>query len=203
MSSLGSVTHWIERLKTGDPDAAQKLWERYFQQLVALARQRLRGAPRRAADEEDVALSAFESFRKRAEQGRFPNLADRDQLWRLLLTMTVHKAQRLIEREKAAKRGGGRVLDEAALAGPASTGNGLALLQIIGSEPTPQMAAQLAEECQRLLKVLGNDNLQTVAQLRLEGYTVEEIAAQLDCVPRTVQRRLRAIRKIWEQEEER
>jgi len=48
MTSTGSVTHWIGRLKAGDPSAAQKLWEAYFQRLVRLARGRLRTAPRRA-----------------------------------------------------------------------------------------------------------------------------------------------------------
>ena len=67
-----SVTQWIDRLKAGDPDAAQELWERYFRRLVGLARKKLRAAPRRAADEEDVALSAFDSFCRGAEQGRFP-----------------------------------------------------------------------------------------------------------------------------------
>ena len=56
MTPEGSVTRWIEQLKTGDPLAAQKLWERYFQRLVGLARKKLLDAPRQAADEEDVAL---------------------------------------------------------------------------------------------------------------------------------------------------
>jgi serine/threonine protein kinase len=83
MSSPGSVTCWITDLKAGDPAAAQALWQRYFGQLVARARHRLRGQPRRAADEEDVALSAFDNFCRAAEQGRFPNLADRDDLWQI------------------------------------------------------------------------------------------------------------------------
>src|SRR5438067_2490766 len=60
LASEGSVTLWIGRLRAGDPDAAGPLWERYFQRLVGLARARLRGAPRRVSDEEDVALSAFD-----------------------------------------------------------------------------------------------------------------------------------------------
>jgi hypothetical protein len=72
MSTSGSVTHWLGLLKAGDHAAAQPLWERYFGRLVGLARARLRGARGHAADEEDVALSAFASFCKGAEQGRFP-----------------------------------------------------------------------------------------------------------------------------------
>ena len=55
MVSSGSVTLWIDRLQAGDPDAAQQLWERYFRRLVGLARHKLQGRPRAAADEEDVA----------------------------------------------------------------------------------------------------------------------------------------------------
>ena len=62
---------------SGDRDGAQALWNVYFQRLVALARVRLRGTPRRAADEEDVALSAFDSFFRGVERGRFPQLGDR------------------------------------------------------------------------------------------------------------------------------
>jgi DNA-directed RNA polymerase specialized sigma24 family protein len=77
MDPEGSVTHWISQLKQGDRAAAQPLWEAYFHRLVALARQRLRGTARRAADEEDVALAAFDSFYRRAEHGQFPKLGSR------------------------------------------------------------------------------------------------------------------------------
>src|SRR3982751_1385339 len=99
MSSEGSITHCIARLKAGDRAAAQPLWEGYCHRLVGLARVRLRAAPRRAADEEDVALSAFDSFCRRAERGQFPRLADRDDLWQLLVVITVRKAANLMHHE--------------------------------------------------------------------------------------------------------
>src|SRR5262245_52761589 len=85
----GSITGWLGRVAAGDRPAAERLWQRYFHRLVGLARARLRDAPRRAADEEDVALSAFDSFCRGAERGRFPDLADRDGLWALLMTITA------------------------------------------------------------------------------------------------------------------
>src|SRR3984893_18595241 len=97
--SDGSVTRWIGALQAGDHAAAQQLWERYFRRLVGLARKKLQGASRRAADEEDVALSAFNSFFRCAEQGRFPNLVDRDSLWRLLVVLTARKAAHLVRDE--------------------------------------------------------------------------------------------------------
>src|SRR5262249_5412187 len=69
MASDGSITRLIVLLKEGDRAAAQPLWDAYFRRLVGLARARLRGTPRGMADEEDVALSAFDSFCRRAERG--------------------------------------------------------------------------------------------------------------------------------------
>ena len=80
----GSISRMIGLLKSGDRDAACQLWGRYFQRLVELARVHLRSMPRRAIDEEDVAVSVFDSFFRRAEGGQFPRLNDRDDLWQLL-----------------------------------------------------------------------------------------------------------------------
>jgi DNA-directed RNA polymerase specialized sigma24 family protein len=201
MRPEASVTQWIDRLKAGEPDAAQKLWERYFRRLVGLTRKKLRAAPRRAADEEDVALSAFDSFCRGAEQGRFPRLHDRLDLWQVLVVLTARKAFDLAQHERRQKRGGGAVLDEAALSGPAdSSAQEAALDQVEGPEPTPAFAAQMAEECQRLLALLGDPVLRDIALWKMEGYANEEIAAQLGCGLRTVERRLGLIRGIWEQE---
>jgi DNA-directed RNA polymerase specialized sigma24 family protein len=192
MTSAGSVTHWIGQLKAGEPAAAQKLWEGYFQKMVGLARQKLQGLPRRAADEEDVALSAFNSFCLGASAGRFPQLSDRDSLWPLLMAITAHKALDLLRHERRLKRGG----PPPDAAGAAEAG----VEQILGREPTPEFAVQIAEECQRLLDRLGDDGLRAVALWKMEGYTNEEVAARLGCVPRTVERKLRTIRRLWGQE---
>jgi DNA-directed RNA polymerase specialized sigma24 family protein len=111
-----SVTVWLEQLKQGDAAAALPLWERYYGRLVVLARQALRGLPRRAADEEDMALEAFDRFCRGAALGRFPRLADRDNLWALLVILTERGASDLREREEAQKRGGGRVRGGSVLA---------------------------------------------------------------------------------------
>jgi DNA-directed RNA polymerase specialized sigma24 family protein len=199
MSADISITQWIGQLKAGERDAVEHLWTRYFNRLVGLARKKLEGTARRIADEEDVALSAFDSFCRGAEQGRFPQLQDRNNLWPLLVLITARKAADLIQHQLRQKRGGGKVLGESAIAGPGEDGRPEGLEQIIGQEPTPEFAAQLAEEHQRLLDLLGDADLQKVARWKLEGYTNEEIADQLKCVPRTVERKLNAIRAIWDQ----
>jgi DNA-directed RNA polymerase specialized sigma24 family protein len=201
MYDEASVTQWIDQLKAGDPHAAQKLWERYFRRLVGLARKKLGAAPRRAADEEDVALSAFASFCRGAAHGCFSQLHDRADLWQLLVMLTARKAFDLTQHERRQKRGGGAAFDEAALPGAAdSSAQEAALEQIEGSEPTPAFAAQMAEECRRLLERLESPELCSIALRKMEGYSNEEIAVQLGCGLRTIERRLQLIRSIWEQE---
>jgi DNA-directed RNA polymerase specialized sigma24 family protein len=203
MVSEGSVSHWIERLKAGDPAAAQRLWEGYFQRLVALARGQLQGVPRRAADEEDVALSAFASFCRGVERGRFPQLQDREDLWKVLVLLTARKAAHLRRDERRQKRGGGGVRGESApLAAAGDAGSGPALEEVLGPEPTPAFAAEVAEQCQRLLGSLADDELRAIALWKMEGDTNEEVAARLGCAVSTVERRLRLIRQTWEEEGE-
>ena len=198
MDPSRTVNYWLQQLEAGDPAAARPLWERYFAQLVRLARDRLRGAPRRAADEEDVALSAFDSFCRGVAQGRFPRLNDRDNLWKLLMTLTARKAIDLVQHERRQKRGGGRVGGEEEL--PTSPDGERGLEQVVGPEPTPDFAVLVAEECGRLLDRLGDDGLRELALWKMEGYTNAEIAARLGCAEVTVERRLRLIRKSWEKE---
>jgi len=193
-----SVTLWIGDLQhEGRSEAARNLWNRYFDGLVHLARNRLRDKPKRSADEEDVALSAFDSFCRLASSGRFPELHGRDDLWRLLVTITARKANALIKHEGRKKRGGGRTLDEGALGGEEDD---IGLAAVAGYEPTPAFASEVAEEFDRLLTTLGDDLLRQVALLKMEGYTNEQIAERLDCGLRSVERKLALIRKTWESE---
>jgi DNA-directed RNA polymerase specialized sigma24 family protein len=196
-----SVTLWVGDLqRDAVGEAAQQLWGRYFDRLVNLARARLRNAPRGPADEEDVALSAFDSFCHQAAEGRFPQLAGRDDLWRLLVTITARKANALVRHERRQKRGGGRVVGEAAFAG-ADGQSDFGLAAVAGHEPTPAFAAEVADELRRLLGVLDDDVLRQIALLRMEGYSNEQIAERLDCGLRSVERKLALIRKAWERED--
>ena len=196
------VTQWIVRLTEGDETAAQAIWEQYFDKLVRLARKKLENMPRRVADEEDVALSAMHSFYRGAMQNRFPRLNDRHDLWKLLVTITARKAVAQRRRLHAQKRGGGDVRGESVFV----RSDGLAqsdadkeagIAKILGEEPTPEFACQVAETCGRLLDRLGNEELKRVALYKMEGYSNEEIAQAMDCVMRTVERKLARIREKW------
>src|SRR5262249_56402860 len=138
----GPVRVWIAALRTGDAEAVQRLWQSYFARLVGLARKKLLGKTRAAADEEDVALSAFASFCRGAAARRFPRLADRNDLWKVLVLLTARKAYRLIQHEGRHKRGGGGVCHLSALDEEDS-----GVVGVIDPEPTPEFAASVAEEC--------------------------------------------------------
>src|SRR5262249_43490434 len=140
------VTVWLGQLQAGDPAAARPLWDRYFHRPVGLAPKRPKGAPQRAADGEAVALRALESFCRNADAGPCPGLADRDGLWRLLATFTLRKATHHLRDAARQKRGGGAV----------SEGNSVVLAEVFGREPDPGLAVEVAEECDRLLAVLGD-----------------------------------------------
>ncbi len=201
MSPTGSVTRWIAALKSGDHAAAQKLWEGYFQRMVALARKKLKNARRRGADEEDVAVSAFASFCRGAAQGRFPQLRDRHNLWGLLLVITKRKAFDLLERERRKKRGGGAVRGESALIALSKSGSApRGMEQILGREPSPDVVADVTEQVRWLLGKLTDPQLRSIAVWKMEGYTSREIAAKLGCVTGTVERKLRLIRSTWGKE---
>jgi DNA-directed RNA polymerase specialized sigma24 family protein len=198
----GSVTEWIGDLKAGSDSAAQHLWERYFHRLVHPARARLRGAGRAGAveDEEDAALSAFGSFCRGATAGRFPQLADRDGLWRLLVVITLRKVMAQVGRQSARRRGGGRLVGESAvIGGDAAEARGLD--RIAGDEPGPELAALVVDEYRRLRDRLSSEVLRRTLDLRLQGYTREEIAERLGCAERTVRRKLELIREAWLQGE--
>jgi DNA-directed RNA polymerase specialized sigma24 family protein len=201
MSTTESVTVWLARLKGGERDAAAwRLWQVYFERLVRLARARLASAPRLAADAEDVALSAFDSFIRAAEAGRFPRLEDSDDFWQVLLMLTARKAGKLIRRELADRRGGGKVPVFSELPGQDESRSPQA--QAEGSEPDPAEAAAMAETCERLLARLEDEELTRVAVWKLEGFSNADIAEKLNRSVGTVERKLRLIRGIWESEDD-
>jgi DNA-directed RNA polymerase specialized sigma24 family protein len=195
MSKSDSVTAWLDGVKTGNNADIQRLWDRYFERLVRLARARLPGNRRRVFDEEDVALSAFESFCDRAGRGQFPEMNDRNDLWRLLLTITVRKAVMAIRHQTRQKRGAGAVLGESALTSGKATVGGVT--EFLNRDPTPEEVVQFTDELESYLNRLNDSVLRTVAVRKLEGHSTQEIAAELRTSARTIDRKLQLIRAIW------
>jgi len=184
-------------LKAGEAQAIHNLWGRYYEDLVRMARLRIGKGPRQAADEEDVVQSVFATIFRGASAGRFERVTDRDDLWWLLLALTHNKAVDHVRHENRQKRGGGMVSRESDLSfGPAP----FELSKVIGRSPTPEVLAILQEEYDRLLSLLRDDQLRTVAVLRIEGWQVAEISAELKISLRSVERKLRLIRSQWSAE---
>ena len=191
MSNEGSITRWIHDLRTGDSVAAVQLGCEYFARMVALARQRL-AVTGRTADDEDAALSAFKSFCLGARAGRFPQLRDRDNLWPLLIALTVHKCVDYVRRETRLKRGG------------TTSPVAVEFETVMSQEPTPEMLAEINERLTLLLEQLdatGDPVLRKVALWRLEGDTAAESAGRLGCAKRTIERKIQVIEQVWDRAE--
>lgn len=192
-----SVTEWLDGLRAGSDEAVGKIWHRYFETLVQYAKKKLTGTTRRVADEEDVALSALESFCRNAAAGKFPNIKDREGLWKILFTVTEYKVLDQLKFQRRRKRGDGAVRGESVFfRQDDSTSAGLDNAKA-SPEPTPEFAAELGEQMRLLLDDLGDDMLREIAIMKMEGYHNEEIALKFDTSPRSVTRKLKVIRTIW------
>ncbi len=198
-----SVTGWIADLKSGSDEAVEKVVARYYDPIVRLVGKRLSARVRRSRDEEDIALSAFDSFVRRAREGGFAQLEDRNDLWRLLVTISFRKAAKHAVREMAEKRGGGGVMGESAFA---KTDRG-GIDELAASDaPAPEEDLECEEMALQILAFLDGleDPMQRdVALWTAQGMTAAQLAKHLNCAPRTVERKLKRLRekaKKWADE---
>ena len=195
MSKASNVSHWIDLVKAGDSEAANQIWQHYFDRLARSVRARLQGQNRAVRDEEDVVVSVFDSFYDAAEKGRFPELSDRDDLWQLLLRMAARKVVDKRRHDLRQRRGGevmhhplGQVDDDKQV------------LEAIGNEPSPEMVLMMEEFVEAFFSHLGVGQLRDLAGAKLEGYSNAELAKRFECSERTIERRLHLIREKCQQE---
>jgi DNA-directed RNA polymerase specialized sigma24 family protein len=194
-SASGSITQWIGELRSGEADAASKLWARYFDDLVRLASSQLRGAPCAMADEEDVALSVLDTVCRGVAAGRLTSVHDRHDLWRLLVVIARQKSIDYRRLQGRKKRGGGMIVY---LETPADTDSSkVSWLEILEGGPHPDDIAVLKEQLALSLADLPDDTFRKVAIAKLEGYTNQEIARQLQVAERTVERKLQLVKNLW------
>lgn len=192
------VTQWVQNLRGKDRESARQLWNRYFDRLIHEARRQLGRTPQRHVHEEDVAASVFASLCRGAENGRFDAVGSRDELWRLLIVLTRCKVIDRKRRLKRIRNGGGKVAGESIFLNKGdSEQRRRGLDGLAGNQVSPEDLAIINEECQRLLLMLRDDTLRTVATCRLEGFSNEEIANRLQISIRSVERKLRLIRDSW------
>ena len=197
MSDPQSVSLLINLLQQDDDSLAQSaLWQRYYDDLAKRVSQRLGKKFCAAADEEDIALSAMDSLFRGMQEGRFPDLNSRKELWNLLLTIAYRKVIKQHRSEKSAKRGGGKVRNEASLL-PANFENSAISLDAIDAPPTEEEIMVVVEE---MTEDLGEPELRRIAIRRLQGFTDKEIASELGVAERTVIRKRQRIKAIWQSE---
>jgi DNA-directed RNA polymerase specialized sigma24 family protein len=200
-SQAGTITHAIVNLKEGHSSALQSLWVRYHAQLVRRARRQLQAkrVDLAVSDEEDIAASAFQTFYDGVKQGRFPQLNDRDDLWRILVHIAACKIADKRRYDTSARRDTRRTQSLHVPTGQ-SDDESLLLEPIVGKEPGPELIATVTEEYLRLLHALDDDRLRRIVGLKLACYTTQEIARALNCSKRTVDFKLELIRRRWQQE---
>lgn len=183
LDASGSITILYQQWRQGQSTALTDLIARFRPRLLALAHSTLAGRVPRFADADDALQSAMISFWEGVEGGGFKDDLDRDDLWNVLGLITVRKALKLQSMERTQKRGGGRVVSGVSLENSAS----------------PAPGADLDLLCSEMLEILDVE-LRTFALLRLTGYKNCEIAAELGCTERKVERKLHLIRAVWGQE---
>jgi DNA-directed RNA polymerase specialized sigma24 family protein len=213
MPSSHSVTRLLDSARAGDAAACRALFARLYPRLVAVARQRLRGAGLAVAEPEDAVAGAFASFCAGVAGDGFAAVRDRDELLALLGVIVHRKACNLIRHERGQRQGGGVAVHGGdALAGAAGRGRAPVLLpgrcrELLGGFADPDLAgldpAALDADCLRLLELLAaeGDRLQEVVLWKLLGHTNQQIAAgKLGCAVRSVERKLGRARELWARE---
>ena len=184
----------LARVRAGDEQAAEELFQRFAERLIAVAAARLSAKLARRVDPEDVVQSAYRSFFVKARDGRYALQRSGD-LWRLLVGITIHKLQHQAERHSAGKRASSK---EQQAAGAEESGDGLANIAL-AREPTPMEAAALADEIENILRRL-EPHQRPILELRLQGHNQADIADQLQCSERTVRRVLEQVKKFLSHE---
>jgi DNA-directed RNA polymerase specialized sigma24 family protein len=181
--STGTVTGNYQDFRLGDPAAFSKLWEHFRHRLLGLARKTLSGRMQRVSDAEDALQSAFVSFWQRADKGDFGDQMNRDDLWNVLGLITVRKALKHQRSQRAQKRGGGQQAADTP----------------VDALPAGDAGIDFALTCEELLEQL-EPELRIFALLRMMGAKNREIADQLSCTERKVERKLQLIRETWNDE---
>jgi RNA polymerase sigma-70 factor (ECF subfamily) len=177
----------VARWRAGNQDAARLLFDRYVDRLVALARRRISPRLRGRVDPEDVVQSVFRTVFGRLREGQF-QLEAQDDLCKLLMRVTVHKALRQVEYHGAGKRDAGR---ESPQGDPARD----EMMEVLDREPAPEAVVAFLDQLEHFLKELGPLERQVV-ELRLQGDSNEDIAAKLGVVDRRVRRIVERVRGL-------
>jgi RNA polymerase sigma factor (sigma-70 family) len=178
--------------RAGNQDAARQLFDRYSERLVALARRHISHRLARRIDPEDVVQSVFRTFFRRAKSGEL-NLYDPDRLCALLARITINKALDQVSFHRAAKR-------DMNLDADSGSNDNDPVAQVLDHEPSPDAINQFLDQLEHFLGHFGPEERQ-VLEMRMHGFTVEEIARRLNTYDRKIYRILERARALAEQVE--
>jgi DNA-directed RNA polymerase specialized sigma24 family protein len=189
----GSITKWLKRLQSGDAAAAGPIWNRYYAKLVSLASKQLQQNPDCAVDGEDLVQSSFRNVFLAVQNGKYPDLSGRSELWGLLYVATLNRLRQHYRELSAQKR-------SPLLSTQAFDPSNLEVLQ------TPLAEAQAADLLEHLLRRLDLEDpgqtLRKIALLYLDDHSASSIAKLLHKRKANVLISLRLIRSLWQEYED-
>jgi RNA polymerase sigma factor (sigma-70 family) len=170
----------MQRMRAGDPDAAEQIFGRHFSRLVALARSRSLDSARGKEDPEDVVQSVYRSFIRTDLSSPFV-LADWEGLWATFAIIMVRKCSDRREYWGTAKRDPRRELSLS------TTPDGMGVRERLERAPTPWEAAAFHETLDQVIAEFRPEQREVVEQI-LQGYDSATIAGRRGCSERTVKR---------------
>ena len=192
------ITALLRRIENErDDHACDLLWQTYFDRVIRIAQKRLYQFSSRDTAEDDVALSAMNSFFRAAENGALTSVQDRDGLWRFLATIAARKARAANRRNSTERRGEGNVVVFTDLEATSTEAEKTSNVYAIDCAGDAAFVGQLLLECEERVKSLPSERLQRIAILRMEGYELEEIAARIGLSRSAISNKLKLIRELW------
>ena len=193
--NIGSITKLIANFGDMEEEAAQVIWDRFFQRLCNYADQKVFKKHQRFFDGQDVAGSAMFALLDGLKHGKFQDIENRDQLWQLLTTIAARKTINRGRHHDRQKRGGGRIRGGSVFESGNSEAN---LAEYVVGCDDPAKFVEFEMTCQDLLSALPDEQYRRISLLRLAGHSNREIADEFNCSSRTIDRKLETIRLIWE-----
>lgn len=172
---------------------AAQVWEDFFPRLARLAKRKLGSLPKRDFDEEDVALSALNSFFKGVKEGRL-EVGSHDELWKILAVIAARKVVKQKRKAFSQKRGSGRIRGESVFQ---HDDNEVGFDFVLDENQMPEFEDLILNSCDEMLSLLKNEKTKRTAILRMQGFSIAEISSNLDCSVARTKQRLANIREIW------
>ena len=177
-----SFNELLEVIEAGDQNnAGSRIFVRFTNRLIALARSRLSDKLKTKVDAEDVVQSAYRSFFNRQASDQF-ELENWEGLWGLLAILTLRKCYSRVAYYHADKRDVRREVTS----DPAAEVS-IRSLKAESAEPTPEEAVALTEILERTMSSLDAKQREILA-MTLQGYEVREISDHVRLSERTVHR---------------